>query len=81
MSRNQTKILDAIAADPRITINSLSEKVCIGTTAVENNLKKLKTKGAIAGAWLSRFHGACRQPGFSRSDYLAKLAGGDEKKN
>jgi len=58
LSRNQTKILEAIAADPRITINGLSEKVGIGTTAVENNLKKLKSKGAIArmgsargGAW------------------------------
>ena len=48
LSRNQTKILEAIAADSRITINGLSEKVGIGTTAVENNLKKLKNKGAIA---------------------------------
>ena len=47
MSRNQTKILEAIAADSRITINGLSEIVGIGTTAVENNLKKLKSKGAI----------------------------------
>ena len=58
LSRNQTKILEAIAADSRITINGLSEIVGIGTTAVENNLKKLKSKGAIArvgsargGAW------------------------------
>ena len=48
MSRNQTKILEAIAADSRITINGLSEKVGIGITAVENNLKELKSKGAIA---------------------------------
>ncbi len=48
LSRNQTKILEAIATDPRITINGLSEIVGIGTTAVENNLKKLKSKGAIA---------------------------------
>ena len=58
MSRNQTKILEAIAVDSRITINGLSEIVGIGTTAVGNNLKKLKSKGAIArvgsargGAW------------------------------
>ena len=47
MSQNQTKILNAIAADPRITINGLSEKVGIGTSALENNLKKLKNKGII----------------------------------
>jgi ATP-dependent DNA helicase RecG len=48
LSRNEAKILEAIVADPRITINGLSEKIGIGTTAVENNLKKLKSKGAIA---------------------------------
>ena len=47
LSRNEAKILEAIVADPRITINGLSEKIGIGTTAVENNLKKLKSKGAI----------------------------------
>ena len=46
--RNVATILEAIVADPRITINGLSEKIGIGTTAVENNLKKLKSKGAIA---------------------------------
>ncbi|MEI6610334.1 MAG: winged helix-turn-helix transcriptional regulator [Deltaproteobacteria bacterium] len=57
--RNEAKILEAIVADPRITINGLSEKIGIGTTAVENNLKKLKSKGAIArvgsargGVWI-----------------------------
>ena len=54
MSRNQTKILNAIAADPHITINGLSEQVGIGTTAVENNLKKLKSKGAIARVGFAR---------------------------
>jgi len=48
LSRNQTKILDTIAADPRMAIYGLSEKIAIGTTAVENNLKKLKSKCAIA---------------------------------
>ena len=48
LSRNEAKILEVIIADPRITINGLSEKIGIGTTAVENNLKKLKSKGAIA---------------------------------
>ncbi|HOS45520.1 MAG TPA: hypothetical protein PLQ69_03470, partial [Paludibacter sp.] len=35
----------------------------------------------LAGAWLSAFHDECRKPDFSLSDYLVKLAGGDEKKN
>jgi ATP-dependent DNA helicase RecG len=59
LSRNEAKILEAIIADQRITINGLSEKIGIGTTAVENNLKKLKSKGAIArvgsargGVWM-----------------------------
>jgi ATP-dependent DNA helicase RecG len=47
LSRNESKILEAITFDPRITIIDLSEKIGIGTTAVENNLKKLKQKGAI----------------------------------
>jgi ATP-dependent DNA helicase RecG len=46
-AQSETKILNAIAAEPYITINGLSEKIGIGTTAVENNLKKLKSKGAI----------------------------------
>jgi len=44
---NESKILEAITSDPHITIVSLSEKIGIGTTAIENNLKKLKQKGAI----------------------------------
>ena len=35
----------------------------------------------LAGAWLSAFHEECRQKDFSLSDYLVRLAGGDEKKN
>ncbi|HBL53670.1 MAG TPA: hypothetical protein DDZ34_06525 [Syntrophaceae bacterium] len=35
----------------------------------------------IVGAWLSRFHDECRRKDFSLSDYLVKLAVGDEKKN
>jgi len=46
-SRSEVKILDAITANPHITINELSDQIGIGTTAIENNLKKLKTKGAI----------------------------------
>jgi hypothetical protein len=34
-----------------------------------------------AGAWLIRVYDECRQKDFSLSDYLIKLAGGDEKKN
>lgn len=36
-----------MAGTPHITINTLSEQIGIGTTAVENNLKKLKRKGII----------------------------------
>jgi hypothetical protein len=35
----------------------------------------------LAGSWLSAFHDECRQNDFSLSDYLVKLAGGEEKKN
>ena len=58
LSKNECKILDAVSGNPHITINDLSKKVGIGTTAVENNLKKLKEKGAVVrvgsargGAW------------------------------
>ncbi|MDP3015961.1 MAG: ATP-binding protein [Deltaproteobacteria bacterium] len=58
LSKNECKILEAITDNSHITIKDLSEKIGIGTTAVENNLKKLKTKGAIervgsarGGAW------------------------------
>jgi ATP-dependent DNA helicase RecG len=58
LSNNECKILEAITDNSHITIKNLSEKIGIGTTAVENNLKKLKTKGAIervgsarGGAW------------------------------
>jgi hypothetical protein len=34
-----------------------------------------------AGVWLSAFHEESRQKDFSLSDYLVKLAGGEEKRN
>ncbi|MHB8090526.1 MAG: winged helix-turn-helix domain-containing protein [Syntrophales bacterium] len=54
LSKNQSKILEAIADNPSITIEGLSERIGIGATAVENNLKKLKEKGAIVRAGSAR---------------------------
>jgi len=37
-----------IASNKFMSISVIAKKLGIGTTAVENNLKKLKEKGAIA---------------------------------
>ena len=44
ISRNESSILDEIVNDPNVTTKIMSDKIGIGTTAVENNLKKLKEK-------------------------------------
>ena len=44
LGENEVKILESISSDPHITIQQLSEEVQIITTAVENNIKKLKEK-------------------------------------
>ncbi len=43
----EKKILEQILADKNISISKLSEKVGISTTAIENNLTKLKEKGLL----------------------------------
>ena len=43
----EKKILEQILADKNISISKLSEKVGISTTAIENNLTKLKEKGIL----------------------------------
>jgi ATP-dependent DNA helicase RecG len=43
ITKNQVHILRAIHADPNITHFALSEKLGLSTTAVGNNIKKLKT--------------------------------------
>ena len=44
---NEKKIFDAIQDNPRITILEMSDHVSISTTAIENNIKKLKKKHII----------------------------------
>ncbi len=47
LGENEVKILESISSDPHITIQQLSEEVQISTTAVENNIKKLKEKDLL----------------------------------
>lgn len=47
LGENEQKVLEFIAANVRITIPVLADKIDISTTAVENNIKKLKTKGLL----------------------------------
>jgi ATP-dependent DNA helicase RecG len=58
LGETEGKILALILGDKFISIPVIAKKLGISTTAVENNLKKLKTKGAIervgsarGGAW------------------------------
>ncbi len=44
MGENEKKILILISNNPLITINELAKRVNISTTAIENNIKKLKSK-------------------------------------
>jgi ATP-dependent DNA helicase RecG len=44
LSKNERRIVELIAADRNITIPVMAERIGIGTTAVENNIKKLKEK-------------------------------------
>ncbi len=58
LTKNQILIIDNIKANPTITITELNKIIGISTTAIENNIKKLKNKGLIkrigsdkAGYW------------------------------
>ena len=44
---NEKKILELIDKDNTITISQIAKKLKIGTTAVENNILKLKQKGVL----------------------------------
>jgi len=44
---SQVKILELIKDNPKISILELSEKVNIGTTAIDKNIKKLKDSKII----------------------------------
>ncbi len=47
LNENQQKIIENIKNNPYITISELSSKLKLSTTAIENNIKKLKDKGII----------------------------------
>lgn len=47
MGKSERLILEAVSDNAEITISELSEKIGIGTTAIENNIKKLKDKGLL----------------------------------
>jgi ATP-dependent DNA helicase RecG len=45
LGKSEKLILEAVSDNPEITISELSERIGIGTSAIENNIKKLKEKG------------------------------------
>ncbi len=47
LGENEIKILESISSNPDVTIKQLSEALQISTTAVENNIKKLKEKNLL----------------------------------
>jgi ATP-dependent DNA helicase RecG len=47
LGKSEKLILEAVSDNPEITISELSERIGIGTSAIENNIKKLKEKGLI----------------------------------
>jgi len=47
LTKNQKSIIDIILNNPYSTINKISQKIGISSTAVENNLRKLKEKRYI----------------------------------
>jgi len=47
LNKNERLILKKIQQNPQITIKELSEEVGISTTAIENNLSKLKEYGFL----------------------------------
>jgi fido (protein-threonine AMPylation protein) len=48
LNKNQLKILELIAVNHKITIIEMAESLSISTTAIENNIKKLREKGIIS---------------------------------
>lgn len=47
LGENQKRMLEFIRVDKNITIPELAEKLGISSTAVENNIAKLKEKGVV----------------------------------
>ena len=48
LGENRAAIIRAIAANPKVTVVQLADQLRISTTAVENNLRYLKTQNLIA---------------------------------
>lgn len=48
LGENRAAILRAIAANPRVTVVQLAHQIGLSTTAMENNLRYLKTQKLIA---------------------------------
>jgi fido (protein-threonine AMPylation protein)/predicted transcriptional regulator len=48
LNKNQSKILELIAGNDRITIAEMSQALSISPTAVENNIRKLREKGIVS---------------------------------
>ncbi len=47
LGENEGKILSLLSKDPHLSIPQIAEAIGISTTAVENNIKKLKEKGLL----------------------------------
>lgn len=47
LGENETKILKAISVNTQTTIKAMAEEIGLSTTAVENNVKRLKEKNLI----------------------------------
>jgi predicted HTH transcriptional regulator len=47
LSKNKIKLINLIRENPNITINMLSNKIGISTTAIENNIKSLKDSNIL----------------------------------
>jgi len=47
LGENQLEIILEIVNDPQISIVELSQRMGISTTAIENNITKLKEKGIL----------------------------------
>lgn len=47
LGENEKKIIELIKRDSQITIDKLAEELKISTTAIENNIKKLRQKKVL----------------------------------
>jgi ATP-dependent DNA helicase RecG len=47
LGKTEVEILELISKDKFVTIEELAEKIDLGTTAIENNISKLKKKGLL----------------------------------